>query len=496
MKNIFKNIHYIVLVVFTLFASNLLAQQTAQLTLEEAINIAQTQSPDALIAKHRFKASHWEFRSFKAQFMPKLSFDATFPEISKRISSYTLPDGQKTYIKQDFTTYSSSMALSKVVGLTGGSIYMKSSLQRVDDNLDTVNKTSYLSNPIFIGFQQPLFSYNPYRWDRKIDPIKYEEAKQRYLEDNEQIALTASNYFFNLLIAQIQKRTSEINEANYDTLFQIAKGRYNMGTIAENELLQLELNLLRSKSDLENALLEVENAMFRLKSFLRLKGAEKLELIPPSEAYFFDIPIEQAINQAHKNRSSALAFDRRLLEAQRDVNEAKRSNRFGANLSVEYGLNGNAANIPDVYKDPDDYQQLSLGLHVPILDWGQAKGRIKMAESNAELTKTSIEQEKLDFDQEIFLAVMQFNMQKNQLHIAAKSDTVATKSFLVAKARYMIGRISITDLNIAQSEKDQARSGYIRALQRYWVNYFNLRKLTLFDFREKKNILADLNKLL
>jgi outer membrane protein TolC len=488
----------LLIIAFTCILTDLQAQNqvVAKLGLEDAITIAQTQSPDALIAKHRFRSSYWEFRSFKAQFMPKLNLDATLPEFNRSISTYTLPNGQETYVKQNFTSYSSSLSLSKVIGYTGGSIYARSSLQRLDNNQDSTTNTSYLSNPITIGYQQPIFAFNQYYWDHKIDPIKYEEAKQRYLEDNEQIALTASNYFFNLLIAQIQKKTSEINEANYDTLYQIAKGRYNMGTIAENELLQLELNLLKSQSDLENALLEVENAMFRLKSFLRLKGTEKIDLTAPDEAYFFDIPIGEATEQAHKNRSSALAFDRRLLEAQMNVNQAKRDNRFSANLSVEYGLNGNAETIPDVYKNPDDNQQLSLGIHVPILDWGQAKGRIKMAESNAELVKTSVEQEKLDFDQEIFLAVMQFNMQKNQLKIAAKSDTVANKSFQVAKARYMIGRISITDLNIAQSEKDQARSGYIRALQRYWVNYFNLRKLTLYDFRQKRNITADLNKLM
>ncbi|MDD5694525.1 MAG: TolC family protein, partial [Bacteroidales bacterium] len=136
------------------------------------------------------------------------------------------------------------------------------------------------------------------------------------------------------------------------------------------------------------------------------------------------------------------------------------------------------------------------GLQIPILDWGLAKGKIRMAESNQELIKTSIEQEQIDFEQEIFLKVMQFNIQYRQLAIAAKSDTVARKRFEVTKQRYLIGTIDITELNIAQSDKDTNRKAYIAALQSYWINYYQIRRLTLFDFTRNKRITLDINQIL
>ncbi|MGC8866279.1 MAG: TolC family protein [Bacteroidales bacterium] len=467
-----------------------------QLTLEQAIELAREQSPDALIARHRFLSSYWEYRSYIAQFMPKLSLSATLPSINKSVSSYTLPDGTETFVRRQYTSYSGDLALSKIVGITGGSIYMRSRLQHLQNSLDTTGQGSWLSNPVTIGFNQPLFSYNPYRWSRKIDPLKYIEAGRRYVEEMEQVAITATTYFFNLLTAQGQLQIAEVNLANYDTLYRIARGRYNMGTIAENELLQLELNLLRSKSEAENARLEVENAMFRLRSFLRIKNNEQIELVAPADIRFAEVGATEAIQLARENRSSSLGFERRLLESRRDVDQARHQGRFEANLALEYGLSRDASKLSDVYRNPNDMQQLSLSLYVPILDWGQARGRIKMAESNRELVKTSVEQELIDFDQEVYLAVMQYNIQKNQLYIAAKSDTVAAKSYLVAKARYMIGKISITDLNIAQAEKDQARMSYLRALQKYWTNWYNLRRITHFDFIENKLISPDLNKII
>jgi outer membrane protein TolC len=124
-----------------------------------------------------------------------------------------------------------------------------------------------------------------------------------------------------------------------------------------------------------------------------------------------------------------------------------------------------------VYKNPLDEERVTLGIVIPILDWGQAKGRIKMAESNLDLVRESIGQERLDFEQSIFLKVMQFNMQQNQLMIAAKADTVAQKRFDVTQKRYMIGKVNdVLELNNAQIDNDNAKKGYYNALKTYWTN--------------------------
>jgi len=118
-----------------------------------------------------------------------------------------------------------------------------------------------------------------------------------------------------------------------------------------------------------------------------------------------------------------------------------------------------------------------------------------MAESNEELIKTAVEQDRIDFEQEIFLKVMQFNMQRNQLMLAAKSDTVAQKRYDVTKQRYLIGTIDIIELNLAQTDKDNNRKAHVSTLHTYWLNFYELRKLTLYDFRNNKKIMLDIENL-
>lgn len=475
--------------------SILLAQESKMvLTLEDVIDIAQRQSPDALAATHRFRSSYWRFSNYKASLMPKLSLDATIPSLSKAIEKVTTTEGDVFY-RSNQASYSGALSLSKNIGFTGGQVFLNSRLNRIDHFIEDSTFTSYQSSPLTIGINQPLFGYNAFKWLKKIEPLRYNEAERRYIEDKEQVSIQASNVFFLLLESQIRLKIQQTNLANNDTLYQIARGRYNIGTIAENELLQIELSLLNSRAAYDEANIQLKSRTFDLKSFLRLPEDVSVDLIPPIAPPVSFIEENTAIEQAHNNRSDVLAYDRRIIEAESTVSEAKANKRFNASLYAEYGLSQSTRDFDQVYKNPDEEQRLQIGLVVPILDWGQAKSAIKMAESNRELERTSVQQDIIDFDQEIMIEVMQYNLQKSQFEIASKSDTVAQKRYEVTKQRYLIGKIGITDLNIAQTEKDNARQGYVSALFKYWTSYFQLRKLTHYDFLKSQRILFDVNSI-
>lgn len=487
---------YILIVFISIQSLTIVAQtEVNRLTLDDVLYIAKQQSPDALIAKHRFRRSYWQYRSYKASYLPSVSLSGTLPNINNSINEITLPDGSEEYVNQNFTKYSLDVSVRQRIGLTGGQIFLTSGLKRNDNTVGDNKNTAYNSTPINIGYSQPLFQYNSFKWDRKIEPLKYEEASRIYIENVEQVALTATNHFFNLLSAQIQIQIAEKNLNSYDTLYHIAEGRYNLGKIAENDLLQLELNYLRAQAAQENSQLDYENVLFILKSFLRVTTNLPIELIPPSETYHFPIDIDEAIKHAKENTSTALGFDRRLLESESDVNKAKMDGRIDATLFAVYGLTQTAGDIKGSYISPLEQKQLSLGITVPILDWGKARGQIKMAESSAELTRTSIEQERIDFEQNIYLKIKQFEMQENQLMIAAKSDTVAQKRYEVTQQRYLIGKVNdVLELNNAQIDNDNAKKAYFQSLNTYWTNYYTIRKLTLFDFKEGKKIEFDIRE--
>ncbi|MDA3822223.1 MAG: TolC family protein [Bacteroidales bacterium] len=487
-----------VIAIALVFSSQIQAQKDSihlVLTLDEVISIARDQSPMATMARHQFRGSYWEYRTYKAGFLPSLSLNSTLPDFNRSIERNIQDDGTEVFVPTHRMNTSVSAQVSQSVGFTGGNIFMNSSLQRIDNLGDNANKT-YLSYPFNVGFTQPINGYNRFKWQRKIEPAKYEEAKKDLIHTLEQVNNRAVGYFFDLILSQINLEIANKNYANNDTLYHIAEGRYQLGTIAENELLQMELGWLNAGAALNSAGIDLEVKKFRLRSFLGYNEMADIKLVVPKEIPAVEIDLGMALQEANTNNPDVLSWKRQLLQAEQNVAFAKSERGIQADLFAQYGLSKNAADLGGVYVDPADQQRLRIGFEIPILDWGLAKGKFKMAQSAQEVTKTNVIQSQTDFEQQVFLQVMQFNLQDDQLLIATKADTIADKRFEVTKQRFLIGRIDVLDLNVALEEKDVAKRRYVQALRNYWDYYYSLRILTLYDWRNGTRLDEDFNDVL
>jgi outer membrane protein TolC len=388
---------------------------------------------------------------------------------------------------------SGSLALAQNIGLTGGSISLVSDLTYEKDFENNTEK--YITAPLNIRLTQPLFRYNELRWQKKIEPLRYEEARKKYLSDVENVHIMAVQYFFNLALAQINKEIAETNMQNADTLYQIAKGRYNLGTIAEDELLNLELSYLNAGTAINESEINLRDRELKLRSFLGFNETVRLELLIPAEIPSLEVEVNEVLRLAEENNPELIGMERQLVEARSSVAQAKAEKGLNANLTASYGLRDQDPLFEEAYNDPNQQQIIRVGFTLPILDWGLGRGRYKMAQSNEELTRVQVEQSRVDFEQQLMLDVQQFNLQDDQVRIAAKSDTVAAKMYEVTKQRFLIGRIDVLELNNADTKKDQNKRSYIQALSNYWSYYYNMRALTLFDFVNRKPLETDYEKL-
>ena len=486
---------FITCLIFSIHIHPDFSQTLKKLTLQEVLELAQDQSPDAILAKHRFRGNYWQYRTFKAKYRPSLNLSAALPEYNRIFEKeFDFDTQQEYYVEKNTNNSQLQLSLSQNIGLTGGRIFMRSDLRRFDI-FGGDGSTQYITTPISIGFSQPINGYNELRWEKEIEPIRYEEAKKNYIDAVEVVNIKGVGLFFDLALDQLNKEISEINYSNSDTLFRIEQGRYNIGTIAEDALLQMELALLNAGTALNQADINLQASEIMLRSFLGFNENVKLELIIPAQIPELEIELNKAIEQARENNPELLNLERQLLQGAQNVAEARSQKGLNANLFASYGLTQRAEDISGAYKDPLSQQRISVGIELPIVEWGLGKGAYKMAQSQEEVNRTQVRQSQIDFEQNIFLNVNQFNIQDDQLLIAAKADTIAQKRYNVTKQRFLIGRIDVLDLNVADSEKDVAKRGYIAALRNYWTAYYSVRRLTLFDFERELPLEADFEKL-
>ena len=247
------------------------------LTLSQAIRIAQENSPEAQAARHTYRAAYWNYRFYKANYLPSLTMTSN-PTFNEQINKITQPDGTNLFIKQNQLSADLSLTVNQNIPLTGGSFFVRSSLTRLDEFENDV--IAYNSQPLVVGYQQTLLGYNSLKWDKRIEPVRYREARKNYNEALELVASQTSNLFFNLATAQTNLDIASFNYASADTLYRYAEGRYNIGTITENEMLQLEINKLSGETDMMNARIEVEDQMQTLRSFLGIQDEVQIRVIP------------------------------------------------------------------------------------------------------------------------------------------------------------------------------------------------------------------------
>ncbi len=471
------------------------AQDTPQplikLTLEEVVQKAKAQSTAALAAETRKERSYWFYRSYLSDYKPQLVLSGQLPDFTRNFEPITQEDGSIIY--QPVIQNNTSLNLSAVqsIGYTGTELFVRSSVFRFDDF--ERNQTRYSGNPVVIGINQPLFRYNGLRWNRIIEPLRYEESQKEYVEELEQIAVTATDRFFDLLLAQVSLENAQKNVANNDTIYRISQGRYNLGKIAENELLQTELNLMTSRQEVAQAELDVETSTLRLKSFIGFNESQGISLVLPNEIPDFHVEEEDALAQARKNRSDMVSYERRLKEAEADVAQERGNTGLNADLQATFGFTNRADSFSELYANPEDQQTINIGFFFPIMDWGRQKSRVKTAEAYQELEQYVVAQERINFEQEVLTKVRTFKMLRNRVAISEVADDIAGRSYNIAYNRYLIGKISITDLDRSMDDKDSGRTQYIQSLAEFWQAYYELRQLTLYNFEEDQILIENID---
>lgn len=457
------------------------ARSQTSLDLEECIALAVRNGPAARAAALRFAAADWDYRGHRATRHPILTLQGSAPGVERSIGEVTRDDGSVAYVEQNRLSSNLDLSLDQVIPQTGGRISLGSGLARTDE-FGEIDRTLWQSTPLTIRLEQPIFGFNAAGWEGKAARRQHDLARRTYLWDREGVAVEVADRFFRLHVAALELANAEANAAVNDSLYQLSRGRYEIGSIAENDLLQSELALIDSQTDLADLRIGYERALQNLKIELGLAYDTPLAIDPPEETVAVEIDPVRAVQTAREHRPDYAALALADLEAERSVARARATDRLSADLSASYGLNQTGDDVDEVYRDPLDRQRLDLGFRVPILGWGRNRAAVQSATAAANRVSLENDRRRLELDQETYFEARRFELLEQQLRTAAQADTVAARRFEVARNRYLIGKIGINDLYDAQQQKDSAKTRYYETLRAYWVAFHRLRQLTLYDF--------------
>lgn len=462
------------------FGAHSVAAQ-APLTLEEALRLAQTQGAQARAASATRDAALFRDRQFYSRQLPQLTLGGTVPSYNRSIIQVLQPDGSTLFRPQDQTNANLTLSLSQKLPVTGADFFITSSLARLSLS-GQQNRRTWSSTPFSVGIRQELFRPNANAWDRREQEHRGTIAERQYLETREDLAIQVTGLFFDAYSARLALANAESNAAINDTLYTLNKGRFEVGKIGENDLLQSELALLRARASLDGARLELDRAKASLRLALGMPVGAPIEVTASAVVPEVLVDTARAVQEALKNRAVVSEVALQQVQAQRGVTTAKLSNGLNATVQASYGYNATGNELGTAYDGLLEARQLSVGVQVPLLQWGVRKEGVRAAQADRDRVVETGELTLAQAAQDAHFAALQVAQARRSLELAAKGDTVAGKRFEVALNRYVIGRIAIDNLYVAQAEKDGALAQFVQSLRGYWQAYYRLRRLTLFDF--------------
>ena len=483
-------------IIFLTLLSTLPLRGQQTMNLSETIHAARNQSVEALEARQAFISTYWAYRSYQASRLPSFYMYGNLMNFDRSLTLLQNPeDGTLNYVSSNNLQNGVGLQISQNITFTGGTLSVASDLSRIDQF--GMNKSlTWYSRPVTVSYYQPLFTYNQFKWDKKIEPKEYEEGKRQYLERMESITVNAVYAYHNLLLAKVNNDISVSNFENSGNMLRIAKERLQLGTVTRAEYLQLELRMLNDSIAINESAVQVREAQMTLNSLLGYD--ESFEILPeiagelPNIQMDYDLVMEKALS----NSSFSLTNELSLLNAESNVAYAKASRGISFALNARFGMSQTGPEFPQAYKNLLDQEVVGISFSIPLFDWGLGKGKVQKAKAAQEVVKAQVQQSENDYRRQMFTAVSQFNNQRQQCQVSYRAMLIAAERYDLTMHRFREGNASVTDLNMAQTENDSAQRQYISDLRNFWIYYYTLRKYTLFDFINNCDLEIDVTEMI
>jgi outer membrane protein TolC len=425
-----------------------------------------------------FQLAQAHFKTFQLTNKPSLSAYGNIPSYNKDNYAVTQPDGNIRFLPRSQNYSNAGIGFTQPIGLTGGSLSVNTDLYRFDNF--TAHTKQYNGTPVFVRLSQPLFQYNAYKWDKQTAPLRLQEAEQTYKAAQLQTEYEVCRLFFTVLAAQEDEKLATANLENSNTNLAIERRRVQLGVSTEDKVLGLEVQQINSQQQQTTALLNIRKAFLELYNYINSTdtGIKKLQL---PEVLPEPVPDKKTIiGHAKKNLPQYIAFQRKRKETEAKLSQAKMQGRQ-IDLSASYGLNNVAADIPAIYKNPQDQQRFSIGFTIPIAEWGKRKNSLSVAKLQQEQMEISIKQEEAKLLLDIAVLVDELPVLRNNISQSLALDTLSQKRFVITNRLFQSGKASLLELQAAQSEKDNARRNYIVSLQRFWEGWYLLRAKVMME---------------
>ncbi len=457
------------------------------LTLESALGIAQTNSPDIRKSLLSLTRSEELLKAQKAAL--KSSFSLNLTPFSYNMSR-SFNDYYSTWYTTKNTESYGTFTVSQPILPTDGTISL---INRFgwQNNFSEINESrnKTFSNYLYLSLNQPLFTYNKTKLQLKELELDLENANLSYAMQKLNLEKMVTQYFYNVYLNQMSLSIAKDELANTQKSYEITQNKVDAGLAAKEELYQAELNYATSKSALETAELNLENAKDQFKQYIGMDIMEDITVMTNVEVTPVEVDLKKAIDYGIKSRMELRQREISIETSQFDLITTSAMNEFKGSMDLSIGITGDNEKLKDIYKNPTNNPKVAVSFNVPLWDWGEKRARIKAQEAVIETQKLNFEEEKKQIILDIRQVYRSLQSLVHQIDIAKQNEKNAQLTYEINLERYANGDLTGMDLNLYQNQLSQKKKAYAQALIDYKIELLNMKIQTLYDFETNQPII-------
>ena len=363
-------------------------------------------------------------------------------------ASYSTQEAQKSQLKQSKSNY--------LPQVNGNAAYTRSNSNSNTGNMGTNNNYSAAVNAT-----QLIYDFGQTSSNVGIQEKTYQSAVQttNALVNNKIYALKVAYYA--VLSAEESENIYRQSVEQYTEQLKRAKAFYEVGTYPKIDVTSAQVNLNDAKLNLLTAQNTLKTKKQELLNVMGINEPENSFILEMSETLpQFNLTLEQALNQARKNRPDLLAKQLQVESARQNVTLSKTGYAPTLTANGSYGWSGN---------DFPLYDRWSAGasLNVPIFSGFSTYNKVEQSKQNlltAQHNLTALEQQIL---LDVKTAYLDLNNAKERIPVAELTAKQAKESYDLAVGRYKVGVGNYIEVKDAETSYSKAKLSHIQAVFDY-----------------------------
>ena len=422
---------------FTSVAQNA-EQQVLTLTLEQALEIALSESPTIKVADQEIEIKRFAKQETYSSLYPR--FDAT-AQYQRVLAKQTM--------SMDFGGQTQTIKVGSDNSFNGG----------VTGSMPVINAQLWESLKVSVADVM----------------LAIEKARSSQIDMIEQV----SQAYFSVLLA---KESLVVYQRVYDNAVENHKNikkRYDVGSVSEFDFISSNVSVQNAIPNVIEAQNSVVLTLWQLKALLGIDLKKNIDVAGSLADYEAQMNYAHTLDQLDLSNNSTLKqldIQQGMLESAVKITKLANVPTLSINAAYLYTALGNDGKFFQA-KAWNPYSYAGVQLNIPIFAGNQRRAATRQARLN--LSNLQLQRENAERQLQVAVVNSLNNMQTNVKKFSAAAATVgqAKRGYEIAVKRYEVGRGTLVDVDNSQLQLTQSELGRNSAIYNFLIAKISLDKI-------------------